>query len=679
MGNIVLRKNRVTANTLIGKVGELTINTTDKTLYIHDGSTAGGFSLFRYNTSSAITSGEVPFSNGTQGVLQTSSNLKWTSPNLLINTYKAFHSGNLVAGTAISITESPTNTFTIANTGVTSITAGNGISITGSTGSITISATGGGATGISGVTSLEGLTGALTFVDGNITFGTSGSTQITATISSTPASTLTGTIPSGVLGNSTVNIGSTPVALNRASANLALTGISSVQFPGSTSGTITLQATANAGTTTITLPATSGTLVLSGSIVNNDIATGAAIAYSKLSLSNSIVNADIATGAAIAYSKLSLSNSIVNADIATGAAIAYSKLSLSGTIVNNDIATGAAIAYSKLSLSNSIVNADISTTAAIAITKLAASTISGVSLGNNLNTLTFGSYLTGTSYNGSAARTIAVDATTTATASKVVARDASGTVFATTFSGSGASLTNIPNGALTNSSITVNGTVISLGGSGTVTANTTNSITFDNLGTGAVSGNNIGVGAISGNNIGVGAVSANNFAGGGITSNVLAPNLTLTLTRTNETTNLFSTAPSGNINIDVANNTLYYFTSNTSANVTFNLRANNTNTFDSVIRVGETMTISIMLRHSTTSGGRHSANVFIDGGLIATNRSNPDQAGANNIFYVGNVAPVYAATIPGTGVELNMFNISVVKRAANTYTVLLSNTTAQIG
>jgi hypothetical protein len=204
-------------------------------------------------------------------------------------------------------------------------------------------------------------------------------------------------------------------------------------------------------------------------------------------------------------------------------------------------------------------------------------------------------------------------------------------------------------------------------------------ITGNLLGTGAVSGNNIGVGAISGNNIGVGAVSANNFAGGGITSNVLAPNLTLTLTRTNETTNLFSTAPSGNINIDVANNTLYYFTSNTSANVTFNLRANNTNTFDSVIRVGETMTISIMLRHSTTSGGRHSANVFIDGGLIATNRSNPDQAGANNIFYVGNVAPVYAATIPGTGVELNMFNISVVKRAANTYTVLLSNTTAQIG
>jgi hypothetical protein len=55
-----------------------------------------------------------------------------------------------------------------------------------------------------------------------------------------------------------------------------------------------------------------------------------------------------------------------------------------------------------------------------------AGTISGVALGSNLNALTLGTYLTGTSYNGSATVTAAVDATTTNTASKVVARDASG-------------------------------------------------------------------------------------------------------------------------------------------------------------------------------------------------------------------------------------------------------------
>ncbi len=43
-----------------------------------------------------------------------------------------------------------------------------------------------------------------------------------------------------------------------------------------------------------------------GSIVNADINSSAAIAYSKLSLSNSIVNADVSTSAAIAYSKLAV-------------------------------------------------------------------------------------------------------------------------------------------------------------------------------------------------------------------------------------------------------------------------------------------------------------------------------------------------------------------------------------
>lgn len=53
-------------------------------------------------------------------------------------------------------------------------------------------------------------------------------------------------------------------------------------------------------------------------------------------------------------------------------------------------------------------------------------TISGVALGSNLNALTLGTYLTGTSYNGSSTVTAAVDATSANTASKVVARDASG-------------------------------------------------------------------------------------------------------------------------------------------------------------------------------------------------------------------------------------------------------------
>lgn len=56
---------------------------------------------------------------------------------------------------------------------------------------------------------------------------------------------------------------------------------------------------------------------------------------------------------------------------------------------------------------------------------------------NTPNTLTRGSYLTGSNFDGSAATTWAVDATTTATANKVVARDVSGYVFATYYNSAG--------------------------------------------------------------------------------------------------------------------------------------------------------------------------------------------------------------------------------------------------
>jgi hypothetical protein len=60
-------------------------------------------------------------------------------------------------------------------------------------------------------------------------------------------------------------------------------------------------------------------------------------------IDGSIVNADINSSAAIAYSKINLSSSIVNADVASGAAIAYSKLNLTGAIQANDLLANAAV------------------------------------------------------------------------------------------------------------------------------------------------------------------------------------------------------------------------------------------------------------------------------------------------------------------------------------------------
>ena len=65
---------------------------------------------------------------------------------------------------------------------------------------------------------------------------------------------------------------------------------------------------------------------------------------------------------------------------------------------------------STMILDGTIANADINAAAAIAVSKLAASTISGITLGNNLVALTISTGLTGTSYNGSTSSTIALAA-----------------------------------------------------------------------------------------------------------------------------------------------------------------------------------------------------------------------------------------------------------------------------
>jgi hypothetical protein len=103
---------------------------------------------------------------------------------------------------------------------------------------------------------------------------------------------------------------------------------------------------------------------------------------------------------------------------------------------------------------------------------------SSVSLGGSItvtatasNALTIGTGLSGGSYNGSTPVTIAIDST-------VATLTGTQTLTNKSMSGSSNTFTNIPNGALTNSSVTFNGSTVALGGSATITANTTNALTI---------------------------------------------------------------------------------------------------------------------------------------------------------------------------------------------------------
>jgi hypothetical protein len=270
-------------------------------------------------------------------------------------------------------------------------------------------------------------------VNGNISAGqfistiTTGTApfQVTSTteVTNLNASLLRGGIPGqNINANDIVTLGASQTLTNKTLTN-PLFGSAGVRFSGTT-GTTTLRANATAAGSLI-LPITNGTLVSTGD-------TG--VVTSSMIADLDITNVDIATNAAISYSKLNLANSITNNDLVGG-------------IANN---------------------------------KLTNSTISGVSLGSNLFTLTRGTYLTGSNYNGSASVTWAVDATSTNTADKVVVRDGSGNFSANTIT-----LAN----NLTASSGTVTGNTVSAGSGGlsvTGTAFINNSTSSTGISTGAL-------------------------------------------------------------------------------------------------------------------------------------------------------------------------------------------------
>lgn len=117
-------------------------------------------------------------------------------------------------------------------------------------------------------------------------------------------------------------------------------------------------------------------------------------------------------------------------------------------------------------LTNKSISGASNTFTNIPNSALTNSTISGVALGSNLYALTIGTGLSGGSYDGSGIVTVAIDST-------VATLTGTQTLTNKSISGSTNTLTNIPNSALTNSSVTIGSTNVSLGGTTTTLAGLT--------------------------------------------------------------------------------------------------------------------------------------------------------------------------------------------------------------
>ena len=181
---------------------------------------------------------------------------------------------------------------------------------------------------------------------------------------------------------------------------------------------------------------TAGTYLTSGGTYNGAAARTFSVDATDANTASKVVARDAAGNFSAGTITATLSGSATSAGAATN---------LAGGAANQ-------IPYQTASGSTSFITAASGTNYVLNYTGSAfswvAGTISGVSLGSNLNSLSNGSYLTwssGTNYNGSAGSTLAVDATSANTASKVVARNASGNFSAgtitATLSGSATSAT----------------------------------------------------------------------------------------------------------------------------------------------------------------------------------------------------------------------------------------------
>ena len=215
----------------------------------------------------------------------------------------------------------------------------------------------------------------------------------------------------------------------------------------------------------LTIFAGNGDIISTGNVTTtgttttfiNEIVTGTEAIYGVLTANSGVASSSTTTGALIITGGAGVSGNInagnVGATGLTGTLRTASQTAITGvgTLTAGAIGSGftaipsSALVSSTISgvaLGGTLATLTIGTglsgtsyngsgavtiaTSAIPNTSLTNSTISGVALGGTLATLTIGTYLTGTSYNGSTGITIATNATNINTVSTIVARDASG-------------------------------------------------------------------------------------------------------------------------------------------------------------------------------------------------------------------------------------------------------------
>ena len=113
-----------------------------------------------------------------------------------------------------------------------------------------------------------------------------------------------------------------------------------------------------------------------------------------------------------------------------------------------------------------------------------------------------------------------------------------------------------------------------------------------------------------------------------------------------------ATAPSASINYDFKTQAVRYYTSNNSTNFTVNVRGNSTTSLDSVMAVGQTATMVLMVTNGSTA---YYANVIQIDGTTVTPKT------INGI-----------AITSGNANSVDVYTLTIVKTASATFTTFVS-------
>jgi hypothetical protein len=129
----------------------------------------------------------------------------------------------------------------------------------------------------------------------------------------------------------------------------------------------------------------------------------------------------------------------------------------------------------------------------------------------------------------------------------------------------------------------------------------------------------------------------------------------LDIQRVIETVTANATAINANTTIDVLSGAVSYYTANVAANWTLNVRANSTTMLDAVMGTNDSMTIAYLATQLSSNTFYQSA-MQIDGASVTPK-------------WQGGTAPS-----AGNATSIDLYAFTIIKTAANTYTVLGSQT-----